>query len=155
MSSRLFRFSSLLFLLVISMAPVKAAENPLVNMVMSQLGVTQTQATSGLGALLSTAQPNMSKADFAELSNVIPNMNGLLAAAPAMEAPANDSGGLMSMATSMFGGTPANDGLILQQAFSALGLNTGMLGQFSQILLDFVNTEGGQALMQSLKAALI
>ncbi|RCU50990.1 MULTISPECIES: DUF2780 domain-containing protein [Corallincola] len=132
-----------------------AADNPLVGMITQQLGVSQDQATGGLGALLSSAQQGMSGDDFAALTDVIPDMSSLLSAAPSLEGAAGGGGGLASMATDMLGDSAGSDTIALTQAFESLGLDSSMVGQYSKILLDFVNSEGGNALMQSLKSALL
>lgn len=131
----------------------RAQTNGLVDMLTQQLGVTQSQATGGLGALLSTAQDTMSGSDFEQLSGVIPDMSGLLKAAPQIDTE-QESSSLMSMA----GGLLGEEGDQLQYldgAFKSLGLDSKMIGQYSELLLQYVESEGGQALMQSLQSALI
>ncbi|GAA5218360.1 DUF2780 domain-containing protein [Corallincola platygyrae] len=154
MLKQMFNRALLCTALLFVFTPLQAAANPLIDMVTQQLGVSPTQASGGLGALLSTAQKGMSGGDFAALGDVVPDMSSLLAAAPTQVS--GDADTLGSMASGLLGDSEAaSNAVALNQAFSSLGLDSGMVGQYSKILLDFVESEGGQALMESLKSALI
>jgi hypothetical protein len=135
----------------------KANSDALVDMLTQQLGVTQAQAEGGLGALLSTAQDNMSSSDFDQLGDVIPNMSGLLGAAPQLppeEEVKEEKSSLMSMAGGLLG--ESGDQLqYLDGAFKSLGLDSKTIAQYSKLLLDYVESEGGQEMMKTLQAALL
>ena len=81
-------------------------------MLSGQLGVTEAQASSGAGAIFSVAKQKMS-AEFASLGSAVPNLDQLLAAAPAI---AGNSGGKQfgpnGKAASMLGGSGASGGTI-------------------------------------------
>ncbi len=57
----------------------------LVGTVMSQLGLTQTQAEGGLGSLLGLAKTSLGQESFSPIADSIPGIDGLLAAAPKLD----------------------------------------------------------------------
>lgn len=148
---------ALICVFIFSMSGIAQAQSSdLVSMLTQQLGVSESQASGGLGALLSSAQQNMSTEDFASLGGVIPDMSSLLAAAPEISDKGGDNSGEGSL-MSMAGGLLGEQGEQLQYlsgAFDSLGLDSKMIAQYSKLLLQFVESEGGQALKKSLQAAL-
>ncbi|SFE31268.1 Protein of unknown function VcgC/VcgE [Nitrosomonas sp. Nm166] len=106
----------------------------LTRLLIQQLGVTQLQAEAGTGALFQLAKSRMSAANFTALSNLVPDMSGLLAAAPA----ANPIGG---------GG--------MAGTFLQLGLVPEMVQKFIPIILRYVEESGENVLAAALKSALM
>ncbi|SDJ12936.1 Protein of unknown function VcgC/VcgE [Ferrimonas sediminum] len=143
-----------LFLVMVLLSAPVSASDALIGMLTSQLGVTEQQASGGLGALLATAEPNMSAEGLSSLSGIIPDMDGLLATGAQLLGGEASSSGTSSLLGGLMGGN-ATALLGLNEAFSSLGLDSAMVAQFSQVLLDYVNSEGGQALMQQLQTALL
>jgi Protein of unknown function VcgC/VcgE (DUF2780) len=130
----------------------------LVNMLSSQLGVNQQQATAGAGSIFALAQQNMSPQNFAQVSNAVPNMNNMLAAAPAMQpqqaaAPANNS--MLGVAENILLANTQLGGVAnLANTFQSLGMNGSMAGQFLPIILQYVQQQGGSGTMSLLQNAL-
>ncbi len=60
----------------------ETATQSIVDLVSTSAGVTTDQASGGLGAIFKTAQGTLSKEDFASIAQAVPEMDGLLAAAP-------------------------------------------------------------------------
>ncbi|WP_051201859.1 DUF2780 domain-containing protein [Ferrimonas senticii] len=147
------RVKTLLMLLILAL-PLQANANELISALTSQLGVSESQASGGLGALLATAAPNLSQDSLGSLANIIPNMDGLLASGgKLLESNQGEaSSGLMGLITSS---TDASSLLNLNSAFSSLGLDSDMVGQFSKVLLDYVDNQGGAGLVEQLKSALL
>lgn len=137
----------------------QAAESlGLVSMLSGQLGVTEAQASSGAGAIFSVAKQKMSAESFASLGSAVPNLDQLLAAAPAIAGNSGgNSSGLMGKAASMLGGSGASGGTMamLGPVFESLGMNASMVGQFLPVVLQFVQTQGGDQLMGVLQQALL
>jgi hypothetical protein len=104
----------------------------------SQLGVSETQAQGGMGSLLQVAQTTLSSNDFAQLSEGIPGMQTLLAAAPALSSKSAGGNALSGMLANA-GGLVAGLGSMskLTQQFEALGLNPEMIVQFATIAIDY------------------
>ena len=127
----------------------------LVGLIMQQLGVTQTQAEGGTGALLQLAQSKMSPGDFTNLGNSIPNMQSIMAAAPSM----NTSG--LNVPKNLAGMTGGNlpgtnsDMLGIAGAFQQLGLAPDMVQKFIPIITQFVQGNGGGAVTSALQSALM
>ncbi|MBA1201644.1 DUF2780 domain-containing protein [Pseudomonas capeferrum] len=131
-----------------------AASANLLNTLGSELKVTPEQAVGGAGAMLGLARNNLSDADFEQLTKAVPGLD--------MISGANALGGLngigellgkqgnsQSALSSVLGNVEdRND---LNSAFSALGMDTGMIGQFAPLILQYLGQQGiGGSLLQSL-----
>ena len=107
--------------------------NALVGALTDKLGVSTDQAAGGAGALLSLAGGALSKPESKELGNLIPGMDSLTGAIP---------GGLGSMISNMDG---------VNKAFSALGLDPALIGQFAPIIMQYLGSQDASSgLMGSL-----
>jgi len=103
----------------------------------SQLGVNNDQAQGGMGALLNVAKGSLSGGEFSSLSNGIPGIETLLAAAPALSGKSS-MGGLSGIATSLGGSAAALGGIgQLTSQFEALGLSPEMISQFAKVAIDY------------------
>lgn len=107
----------------------------------NQLGVTETQAEGGMGSLLQVAKGALSSDEFGQLSQGIPGMDTLLAAAPALgskSAGGNALTGMLSNAGGMAAGLGAMGKLTEQ--FEALGLSSDMIMQFANIAISYFSS---------------
>lgn len=125
---------------------------------LDELGVTPTQAVGGSGALLQLAKQQLSSTDYAQLAKSVPGIDKLT----------GDSGlnqlGQLSALSGLLGkgDTTVNTQTAaavdnvkslpdVNQAFSALGMDAGLVGQFAPILLQYLGKQGvGGQLLQSL-----
>lgn len=130
-----------------------AQETSLISLLTQQLGVTEMQAQGGAGSIFNFAKEKLSPQEFSQVSNAVPNMNGLLEAAPKKE---TSMGGMFGGATSMLGGGGSNlEGLAsLASSFSQLGLSPDMVNQFVPIILNYVKGNGGETVSNLLAAVL-
>jgi len=103
----------------------------------SQLGVTPTQATGGVGSILAYAKDRLSPADFGTVSKALPGSDTYLKAAGDLV----PGGKIDSMAG-------------LNAAFSKLGMSPDMVGKFMPIVTDYVGKAGGDTAKNLLAAAL-
>jgi len=128
-----------------------AQDTSLVNLLTQQLGVTETQAKGGAGSIFNFAKEKLSPQEFSQVSNTVPEMNGLLDAAPKKE---TSMGGMLGGATSMFGGGGSSlEGLAsLASSFSQLGLSPDMVNQFVPVILNYVKSNGGETVSNLLAA---
>ena len=117
-----------------SVTPGPTEGSGLTEILMQQLGVTQQQAEGGAGALFQLAKSRMPARNFSALSKSVPDMQNLLAAAPA-----NDTLGGGGMA-----------GL-----FRQLDLSPDMVQKFIPTIVQYVKDTGGSALATSLQSALM
>lgn len=146
-----------LFIMTISIffgsSPVFAQDTSLVNLLTQQLGVTEPQAQGGAGAIFDLAKQKLSPQEFSQVSNTVPDMNGLLEAAPKKE---DSLGAMFGGTTSIFGGGGQSlEGLAgLASSFSQLGLSPDMASQFVPIILDYVKLNGGETVSNLLAAVL-
>jgi len=136
-------------------AVVPSSTTGLSGLLMQQLGVTQPQAEGGAGALFQLAKSKMSIDDFTALGNSVPDMQGLLAAAPVANAVGGGSaaGNLASMAGNLSG---ADGNLVgLASSFQQLGLAPDMVQKFIPIVMQYVQGNGGGAVAGALQSALM
>lgn len=140
-----------------STAAGAATSNGLTDLLVSQLGVTNQQALGGAGSIFELAKSHLSPTDFTKLSSVVPGMSGMLAAAPALSAMTGGGGGMLGAAASMMGGQAGGLGSLamLGSAFQGLGMNSSMVSQFLPVVMQYVQSQGGPAMMGLLKGALI
>jgi hypothetical protein len=107
----------------------------------SQLGVTETQASGGMGSLLQVAQGALSSDEFSQLGQGIPGMDSLLAAAPALGSKSAGGNALTGMLSNA-GGIAAGLGSMgkLTEQFEALGLSPEMIIQFANIAINYFSS---------------
>jgi len=102
----------------------------------------------GAGALFKNAKDNLSADDFTKVSNIVPEMDEYLSSAPS----GNKSGGVLGTLSSL-GGSAAKVGSLasLTDSFSKLGMDSGMLSKFIPVVLQFVQSKGGDSVSGLLK----
>ncbi|WP_028769389.1 DUF2780 domain-containing protein [Shewanella fidelis] len=117
----------------------QAQSSDLVGNVMSQLGLSQTQAEGGLGSLLSLAQSSLSSNDFSAIADSIPGIDGLLEAVPELD---SDSGmsGLLSKAGGF--GESLQGGAMVYDAFEKLGISKELAAPMIDIVKGYLDTNG-------------
>jgi len=115
----------------------------LVQQLISNLGLSEEQAQGGAGLLLGLLKDKLPETDFAQVSGVVPDSEGLIDKAP--EA-GGGLGGLLGGVAASLGGSQLGDLASLAGGFSKLGLDADMIGKFIPILLSFLESEGGEDL---------
>jgi hypothetical protein len=149
---RVQRFVRCLVIAAALCAPMQArAQAALIESLTSQLGVSEEQATGGAGAIFQVAQDRMAPPQFSQLSDAVPGIDGLLGAAP----PLGGTSGMLGGATSALGMGELGGLTELAGPFTKLGLSPDMASQFVPIVLDYVQSEGGQQAMSLLQTALL
>lgn len=113
----------------------------LLDMLTSQLNVSEQQAAGGAGLLLKLAQEQLNAGEFSQVAEVVPGINNLIASAPDSSGLAGALGGLASA----FGGAASQSGNLatLAGGFGKLNLDAGMIAQFIPVVLSFVKSQGG------------
>ena len=116
----------------------------LINILTQQLGISDSQAKGGAGALFGMAQKMLGADDFGKVSEVIPGMDDLLGAAPK----SGGLGGVLGGLASSLGGKAGKLGGLasLGGQFSKLDLDSDMIGKFVPIILAFVQSKGGDGI---------
>ena len=124
----------------------------LTGLLVKQLGISPTQASGGSGAIFQYAKSKMDSAAFNKLSQSVPGMQGILAAAPAAK-----STGTIGALSSLAGNSGGNAGnlLGLVGSFQQLGLSPDMVQKFVPIVVQYVQGTGGGAVSSMLESALM
>jgi hypothetical protein len=134
---------------------ISAQDVSLVDLLMQQLGVTQPQAQGGAGALFNSAKQTLSPQEFDQVAATVPEMDSLLKAAPETKGTLND---MMGQGSSLFGGEAKQQlggAMDLASSFSELGLSPEMVNKYVPVVLDYVETKGGETVRNLLASALL
>ena len=150
------------FILHIGMPGNASADmSQLISMLMNNLNVSKEQATGGAGAVFGAAKDNMNPQDFLKVSDALPGVDDLIAAATKMAG--KGSSGKTGV-SSMLGGLTGSKGSAakslggisnLTDTFAQFGLDPDMVGKYVDKILKFSESEGGQEVMNLLKNALM
>jgi len=103
----------------------------------NQLGVTESQATGGTGAILAFAQQRLAAGDFDLIAKAIPGSEQYL-----------------GIAKQLLGGMNLSDKAGLQSAFSKMGMSPDMLSKFTPVVTDYL-TKAGSDQASKLMAGLL
>jgi hypothetical protein len=121
---------------------------------MSGLNVTPQQAVGGTGAMLSLAKNQLSGSDYSQLTQSVPGVdklvgsNGLSNLSALGSLLGKQSTGTASSAVQDAVGNVQNT-TDLNAAFSALGMDGGMVSQFAPILLQYLGQQGASGSLLS------
>ena len=128
-------------------------DQSLVDTLVQKLGVTNTQAEGGAGAIFQVAKDKLSSDDFQSLSQAVPGMDSMLGAAPKTSSDVSD---ITSGISSMLGDSDNTLGSLtsLASSFKDLDLSGDMVSQFTPIMVDYVKQNGGEHLATLLQGAL-
>lgn len=125
----------------------------LVTALVKQVGVSESQAQGGAGAIFKAAKEKMGGAQFDQLLGGLPGVKDLLTKAPAAGGGGGLLGGLASMAGKMGGGDMAQAAQLLA-TFGSLGMNKDTLMKFVPVLMQFLEAKGGKDLVGKVRGAL-
>jgi hypothetical protein len=134
-------------------APAAAAEKTvaqtaspdLIGQMVSELAITPTQAEGAAATLFGQAKGKLSADDFAKVAAAVPNMDGLLKAAPAAAKGADvlaGAGGALGAAAAA------------ASTLSKLGIKPETIVKVAPTLVKFVQTKGGAQVASLLAGAL-
>ncbi len=126
----------------------------LIQMLTSQLGVTEEQAQGGSGLLFKMAQEKLGAEDFSQIASVVPGIENLISAAPAPQT-GGIAGALGGLGGSLGGGLGKLGALAsLTGSFQKLGLDPTMVSQFLPIVMSFVESKGGDSVVKIIQKVL-
>lgn len=118
---------------------------------LSALDVTPQQAVGGTSAMLGLAKNQLSSTDYSQLAKEVPGIDKLSGGAgnlAALSGLLGSSGKSAGLENALGNVKDTND---LNSAFSALGMDTGMIGQFAPVILQYLGQQGvGGSLLSSL-----
>jgi len=126
----------------------QTASPEIVGPLVSELGITPSQAQGAAGTLFGVAKGKLTAADFAKVAAAVPNMDGLLKAAP-KAAPADSAAG---KATAILGG--AGTAMAAANTLSKLGLKPDQIVKLTPALVKVVQSKGGAEVGSLLAGAL-
>jgi uncharacterized protein VcgC/VcgE DUF2780 len=127
----------------------QTASPELVGQLASELAITPGQAEGAAATMFGVAKTRLTAEDFAKVSTAVPNMDGLLKAAPAAAKSADSAAGKVSAA---LGGVSAMAGAAT--SLSKLGLKPETIVKVAPALVKIVQTKAGAQVGALLAGAL-
>ena len=124
----------------------------LLQTLVGQLGISEEQAKGGAGMIFNLVKDKLGADDFGQVAAQVPEMDGLLSAAPKAGGIASAIGGIASA----FGAKAGHLGDLtsLASGFKSLDLDSGMVGKFIPIVLSYVKEKGGDGIGKLLEDVL-
>ena len=128
----------------------KTASPELVGQLVNDLGITPAQAEGAAGALFGLAKTRLTAEEFGKVATAVPNMDGLLKAAPAAaDAKSTGVDALLGKAATSAGGAVA-----AASTLSTLGLKPETIAKAAPSLIKAVQAKGGEEVGKLLAGAL-
>jgi hypothetical protein len=128
----------------------QTASPELVGRLVSELGITPMQAQGAAGSLFGVAKSRLSVDDFAKVAGAVPNMDGLLKAAPPTEkSPLDLLSGKTAAGAGSLGAVAGVAG-----SLSKLGLKPETIVKLAPTLVKAVESKGGAEVAALLAGAL-
>jgi hypothetical protein len=124
-----------------------------IQLLTKQLGLSTTDGQSATGSILKLIQSHLDPALFAQISEKLPGVQGLISDA---EGSANE-GGLMGSLTSLAGsllGDKAKGIADVTAALTKAGVSVDKIPQYLKMLVDFLKSKLGNELFAKLAAKL-
>lgn len=122
----------------------------LIQMLVSQLGISDEQATGGAGLLLKLVKDKLGAGDFGQISSLIPDVEKLISSAPKAGGLAGTLGGLASsLGAGKLGGLAS-----LAGGFKKLDMDSGMVQKFVPVITSFLQSKGGDSVKDLLASVL-
>ena len=148
---RIMRKRALAFLAAFGFAALAGAVDlTLVQTLVQQLGVTETQAAGGAGSLLNYAKGALSKDDYGKVTKAVPEANDLIKKAPKTDSKSAAVGSALGSAAGSAAGL-VNVG----SSFKKLGLSSDMVGKFAPVVCDYAEKKGGATTGEVLRKVLV
>ena len=129
------------------LAAAEVQQQSLVSTLTSALGVTKPQATGGAGSLLQLAKQQLSGDDFSRITAAIPDSPALLKAAASIT-PTKTDDSLLGTADLLSGASK------LGNQFSALGLDSSMISNFADVMMNYLKKYQGSETSKLLEGIL-
>ena len=113
---------------------VGTLKDPLTNLLMSQLGITENQAKGGIGSYLTLAKEKLAKGDFDKIAALLPGASKYMDTAKKLGAVAGPLGNLAG----------------LNGALGELGMKPEAVTAFAPTVTDYIGKAGGSSVASML-----
>jgi Protein of unknown function VcgC/VcgE (DUF2780) len=127
----------------------QTASPEIVGAVAKDLSLTPWQAQGAAGTLFGLAKTKLSAEDFAKVAGAVPNMEGLLKAAPAADAKSS----AVDLVTGAAGGGSLGSVASVAGPLMKLGLKPDTIAKLAPSLIKAVQTKGGAEVASLLTTA--
>ncbi len=117
------------------------------------LGVTRDQARGGAGLIMRLAKERLEAGEFSQIAQSVPNIEGLIKAAPKVSGTAKALDDLSRPQVS--GASNVQNLASLTAGFNKLGLDTSVVERFVPVVLSYVESQGGNTTRTILEKLLL
>ena len=127
----------------------------LIKQLSERLGIDQGTAEAATGKAMSMIKQNVDHDTFSSLASRIPGLDGLVSKADADNNDGDEGGGLMGSLTGMasgFLGGSAGNALELGSILSGKGLPMDKMGEFAEMLVNFIKDHAGEEILEQIFA---
>jgi len=134
----------------------QTASPELVGRLVNELGLKPGQAEGAAGTLFGVAKGRLSPADFGKVAGAVPNMDGLLKAAPSAQAATGDAKISATELLAKAGGAAGGLGTMAAatETLSKLGIKPETIAKLAPTLIKAVESKGGAEVGSLLAGAL-
>ena len=142
-----------MLLVLLANQPVRADVMKLIPLLTQSLGVDESQAKGGAGAIFDFVKQKVSTEDFAKVRKALPGVDSLIGLAPKASDLSAQIGGfspVLGGPSDLAGGMAG-----ITERFADLGLDAGMVDRYVKIILDFAQSEAGAAVTNIIRTALV
>jgi len=136
----------------VNVAPAQIGE--LTESLTSQLGISEAQASGGVGALMNYAKQGLAPEKFAQVADALPDLTGLIGSMPAAGEASANAAQLATMLGNSEGASAAAQLVGLKESLDKLGLSGEQVAQFVPMIVDYAKSKGGDAVAALLRQAL-
>ena len=131
-----------------------AQTNELVTQLASKVGLSEEKISGGVGALMKYTQESLSPEQFAQISDALPELTGLLDSAPALGEDASTASQLSSLLGDSDTAAKAKRLTELRDSFKQLGIDSEQIKQFVPAIVDYAKANGGDSIAGLLQQVL-
>jgi len=136
---------------LLAQTPAAGTSAELVSLLAKELGSTTKQAEGAAGSLFRLAKTRMTPENFGKVASAVPDMDQLLAAAPALDAKAAGAGALgQAVGVEGLGGLAG-----VTQSFKKLGLKSDLVKKAIPVMTNYVGKKSGGDLAKLLGDSLL
>ncbi|MDC0949022.1 DUF2780 domain-containing protein [Gammaproteobacteria bacterium] len=131
-----------------------AQTGDLIAMLVSQVGVSEEQASGGTAALFNVVKSQLGSDDYSTITEALPAISSVLSS----NSGESSNSGLLSAATSLLGDSEGGSSLAsmaqLATSFSDLGMDGSTLQAFVPVVTNYARDNGGDVVASLIQGAL-
>lgn len=142
------------FASTLPMSRTFAQADELITQLASKVGLSEQKISGGVGALMKYTQESLSPEQFAQISDALPELTGLLDSAPALDQDASTVSQLSSLLGDGDTAEKAKRLANLRGSFEQLGISSEQIKQLVPAIVEYAKSKGGDSIAGLLQQVL-